>query len=76
MTPSTGSRVGCQPEDTGYVTPGAGSRRRSPGDSGHLIPSTTSGYMCYPIDSGNVTLGAGSGRGHPGECERDPRCMV
>ena len=29
VTPSTGSRVGCQPEDTGYVTPGAGSGRRS-----------------------------------------------
>ena len=30
VTPGTGSMIGCQPEDSGLVTPGAGSGRRSP----------------------------------------------
>ena len=72
VTPGTWSRVGCQPEDSGYgrlwkevtleILDGG-----HPGDCERVTPGAWSERCCFPGDSGCVTPGTGSGRwGHLG----------
>ena len=66
MTPSTGFGLGCQPGDSGHVTPEAESGSES---TWRFWTCDSRNSVCHPIDSRNVTPGACLGGGHPEDCE-------